>query len=94
MTDEDFAQRIALYHSDMQEIANTPAGVRFFAQLFREAGCLQSTHTKSADVYRLTGVQAFGLSIWKDLHASHPEASRTIFDALMTVHTEEDSSDG
>ncbi|MCC8189343.1 MAG: hypothetical protein LIP77_01730 [Planctomycetes bacterium] len=84
MTGDGAALRLAQYRADLAELADTDAGQRFFAQLFAESGCLASVHRQSAEVYRLSGVQAFGLAIWRDLHAANPEASAEIFDALMS----------
>ena len=93
MTDRDMAIALAQHRADLDEIAGTSAGTRFFARLFRAANCLESVHTKSAEIYRLSGVQAFALDIWKDLHVSNRQASMMIFDMLMTPPEPETESD-
>ncbi len=69
---------------DLKQIADRPEGRRFFARLFAGARCLSPIYSKSADVYKDAAVQAFALRMWKDIHEGNPEASRLIFDLMMT----------
>jgi hypothetical protein len=69
---------------DLKRIAGRPEGRRFLASMFLAANCFTPIYSKSADVYKDSAVQAFAIRIWKDIHRVNPEASRLIFDTIMT----------
>lgn len=94
MTDEEKQAQLDVetYYDDLRALSSTDAGKRFFVYLLHQTGCLRAITKTNAEVYKLAGVQAFGLRLWRDLHAASPDASLDIFDSLMTPeeHQEEE----
>ncbi len=78
---------------DLKQLADLPEGRRFFARMFAKANCLMPNDKTSAEVYKVAAVQAFALRIWKEIHEVNPEASRLIFDLMMTPPNGEEETE-
>lgn len=68
---------------ELREVLESAAGRGVFGRILTAAGVLGGIDKTSADVYRQTAVQAFGLRLLQEMYGAHPTAAAQIIDHIM-----------